>query len=80
MPGCVHTQILAAPPHRRCLFWNGVPAHAVHGAPRVQAQTPSQPICTKVVWLQDSPAGVPATVPGSGQLQDAHEDPGPQQQ
>lgn len=46
--GCLHPQILQTPPHRRSLFWDRVPPHAVHGAPRVSPKATSQPVCAKV--------------------------------
>ena len=46
--GCLHPQVLQTPPHRWSLFWDGVPPHAVHGAPRVSPEATSQPVCAKV--------------------------------
>ncbi|TMS11405.1 Casein kinase II subunit beta [Larimichthys crocea] len=49
--GCLHPQILQTPPHRWSLFWDRVPPHAVHGAPRVSSKTTCQPVCAKVIWF-----------------------------
>lgn len=49
--GCLHPQILQTPPHRWSLFWDRVPPHAVHGAPRVSSKTTSQPVCAKVCLI-----------------------------
>lgn len=49
--GRLHPQIFQASPHRRSLFWNRVPSHVVHGAPRVSSKATSQPVCAKVCWL-----------------------------
>lgn len=34
--GRVHAQVVAAPPHGRRLLRHRLPAHGVHGTPRVQ--------------------------------------------
>lgn len=46
--GRVHPQVLPASSHRRSLFWDRFPAHAVHGTPRVSAKATSQPVCPEV--------------------------------
>lgn len=46
--GRLHPQILPTPSHRRSLFRDGFPPHAVHGAPRVPAKAAGQPVCPKV--------------------------------
>lgn len=51
MHGCLHPQILQTPPHRWSLFWDRVPPHAVHGAPRVSSKATSQPVCAKVCLI-----------------------------
>lgn len=48
MHGRVHPQILTTSSHRRSLFRDRFPPHAVHGAPRVSAKATSQPVCPKV--------------------------------
>lgn len=49
--GRLHPQIFQASPHRWSLFWNRVPPHVVHGAPRVSSKATSQPVCAKVCWI-----------------------------
>ena len=63
-----------APPHRRRVLRHGVPAHAVHGAPRVPAEEAGQPVRAAPLRLQDPPARLPDPAAGGGQLQGAHED------
>lgn len=48
MYGCLHAQVLQAPPHGRSLFRDWIPTHALHGPPRVQTQEARQPVCPKV--------------------------------
>ena len=62
------------PPHGRRVLRDGVPAHAVHGAPRVPAQAAGQPVRAAPLRLQDPPARLPDPAAGRGQLQGAHED------
>ena len=62
--GRLHTQVLQTSPHRRRLLRHRLPAHVVHGAPRVQAQEAGQPVRSQVrgdgaarsvgVWLSRS--------------------------
>ena len=62
-----------APPHGRRVLRHGVPAHAVHGAPRVPAQEAGQPVRAAPLRLQDPPARLPDTAAGGGQLESTHE-------
>lgn len=50
MHGCVHPQVLPAPPHGRGLLRDRLPPHAIYGAPRVPAKTTCQPVCAKVYF------------------------------
>lgn len=48
MYGCVHTQVLQAPPHRWSVLWYRLPTHALHGPPGVPTQEARQPVCPQV--------------------------------
>lgn len=48
MHGCVHAQVLQAPPHRWSVLWYRLPTHALHGPPGVPTQEARQPVCPQV--------------------------------
>lgn len=48
MHGCLHPEVIQTSPHGWSIFWDRFPPHAVHGAPRISLQAPSQPVCAQV--------------------------------
>uniref|UniRef100_H0VHP7 Casein kinase II subunit beta n=1 Tax=Cavia porcellus TaxID=10141 RepID=H0VHP7_CAVPO len=72
--GCVHTQVIKAPPHRWRLLWHRFPPHALHGASRVPAQATCQPVCAQALRFQDPSDGLPAAAAGCQQLQEPSQD------
>ena len=48
VPGCLHAQVIATPPHRRSLLRHGLPTHALHGARRVPTKETAQPVHPEV--------------------------------
>ena len=53
-----YPKILQTPPHRRLLFRNRLPPHALHGPPRIQTQTPDTKIRTPPLRFQNPPYGI----------------------
>lgn len=48
MYGCVHAQVLQAPPYGWSILWYRLPTHALHGPPGVPTQEARQPVCPQV--------------------------------